>query len=160
MSIIRALPATVLGIVLSVISKIILEGTDLSSIPTIQQNLLEVAPAVPAAVGVIATMGALIGAEPLVRTLKWNTLGNRIKEAYKAKFGYENLEFNKEVDLHIKAVKALGRGYTKSLDTDWLKIMCSFVEVPFIVPEEEKIPEVNKTEKFSEYPSRYLKEDK
>lgn len=86
----------------------------------------------------------------ITRHLKWRSFGNRMKEAYTAKFGYPNPAFNQEIDQHIKAVETLGKGYTKSIDMDWLKRMAEFTEIPFIIPEEEYLSEEEKTSKFDD----------
>ncbi len=85
-----------------------------------------------------------------IKYKKWRAFGTRLKEAYTAKFGYPNPGFEQEVDQHIKAMEALGHGYTKSIDEDWLKRMAKFVEVPWAIPEEERLSEVEKTEQYDE----------
>lgn len=82
------------------------------------------------------------------RIMMWNAYGNRLKEAYSAKFGEDNPAFGDEVDGHIKVMKSLGRGYTKSVHLDKLKRLSSFVEVPFNVPEEDRLSEEEKTRAF------------
>lgn len=82
------------------------------------------------------------------RIMMWNAYSNRLKEAYSAKFGENNPAFGDEVDGHIKVMKSLGRGYTKSVHLDKLKRLSSFVEVPFIIPEEDHLPEEEKTRAF------------
>ena len=77
--------------------------------------------------------------------LHWNAFGNRLKVAYEAKFGYPNPEFNKEVDQHIKIMESMGKGYVKEIAEDWLKRMAKFVGVPFAVPAEERMSEMDKT---------------
>jgi hypothetical protein len=78
----------------------------------------------------------------------WDALGNRMKEAYSAKFGGENPAFNTEVDAHIKIMKTLGKGATKGMTWYWLRSRCKFVEIPCVVPEEECLAEVEKTRQF------------
>jgi len=85
-----------------------------------------------------------------VRVKRWDQLGNRMKVAYEAKFGYANEDFNSQVDSHVKAMRALGQGYTKSIDMEWMKRMAKFVEVPWTVPEEEQLAEVDKTRSFNQ----------
>ncbi len=88
------------------------------------------------------------GAIVVHRIMMWNAYGNRLKEAYSAKFGENNPAFGDEVDGHIKVMKSLGRGYTKSVHLDKLKRLSSFVEVPFIIPEEDGLTEEQKTRAF------------
>jgi hypothetical protein len=100
---------------------------------------------------VIAMFVAIFGGYKVVqyiRTKKWADFGNRMKAAYTAKFGYENTGFNEEVDQHIAVMHTLGKGYTKSLNEDWLKRMAKFVEIPYIIPEEEHESEEDKTKEF------------
>jgi hypothetical protein len=84
-----------------------------------------------------------------IRYKRWDSFGNRMKVAYEAKFGYSNSAFDKEVDQHVLAMKSLGKGYTKTVDKQWMKRMAKFVEVPFVIPEEERLSEEDKTRSFS-----------
>lgn len=79
----------------------------------------------------------------------WDAFGSRLKEAYSVKFGGENSAFNDEVDMHIKGMKTLGRGYTRKIHKDWLKRMAKFVEIPWAIPEEEYFSEGEKTAQFA-----------
>lgn len=99
---------------------------------------------------IIVSMFAAIGGAGVVvaKILRWNDFGNRMKVAYTAKFGGENVEFNKEVDMHINAVRVLSGGATKKIDMDWLKRMAKFVEIPFVIPEEELRTEEEKTRDY------------
>ncbi len=81
--------------------------------------------------------------------MMWEAYGNRLKEAYSAKFGGENTAFNDEVDMRIKVMKTLGRGYTKKVHKDWLKRTAKFVEIPWAIPEEEYFSEDEKTAQFA-----------
>jgi hypothetical protein len=83
-----------------------------------------------------------------IRYKKWDSFGNRMKVAYSAKFGGRNSAFDLEVDQHVLAMKSLGKGYTKTIDKEWMKRMAKFVEVPFIIPEEERLSEEDKTRAF------------
>ena len=108
-------------------------------------------PVVVALAGVIGMFLALVGGMEVykyVKYKKWETFGNRLKEAYTAKFGYPNPAFEKEVDQHVLAMRALGKGDTKAVNEDWLRRMAKFVEVPWAVPEEEHLTEVEKTNEF------------
>jgi hypothetical protein len=87
----------------------------------------------------------------IIRYKKWDAFGNRMKLAYSAKFGGKNPAFNNAVDQHILAVKVLGKGYTKNINMQWLKRMAKFVEIPWAIPEEERLTEVEKTNSFSGY---------
>jgi len=84
----------------------------------------------------------------IIRYKKWDSFGNRMKEAYSAKFSGENPAFNAEVDAHIKIMKTLGKGATKGMTWDWLRSRCKFVEIPCVVPEEEYLAEVEKTRRL------------
>lgn len=87
----------------------------------------------------------------IIRYKKWDAFGNRMKLAYSAKFGGKNPAFNNAVDQHILAVKVFGKGYTKDINIQWLKRMAKFVEIPWAIPEEERLTEVEKTNSFSGY---------
>ena len=82
------------------------------------------------------------------RIIMWSAFGNRLKVAYSAKFNGESPAFSEEVDAHIKVMKSLGRGHTKSVHMDKLKRLSAFVEVPFRIPEEDCLPEEEKTRAF------------
>lgn len=82
------------------------------------------------------------------RLIMWTAFGNRLKAAYSAKFSGENPAFSEEVDAHIKVMKSLGRGHTKSVHMGKLKRLSAFVEVPFRIPEEDCLPEEEKTRAF------------
>ena len=83
-----------------------------------------------------------------IRYKRWDSFGNRMKVAYSAKFGGRNPAFDEAVDQHVLAMKSLGKGYTKTIDKQWMKRMAKFVEVPFVIPEEERLAEVDKTRSF------------
>ena len=78
----------------------------------------------------------------------WGDFGNRLKAGYVAKFGYSNSAFDEDVDMHISAMRALGKGTTKTINEEWIKRMAKFVEVPFNVPEEERWTEEEKVKTF------------
>jgi len=125
---------------------------------SVSENVTQASPAVSTLLGMIPIMyviatilvvfGLITGTVEVMKILKWSAFGNRMKVAYSAKFGGDNPGFDEEVDAHIKAVKALGKGFTKSVDMDWLKKMAKFVEIPFVVPEEEYRSEEEKTRDF------------
>ena len=89
---------------------------------------------------------------PLKTYLNWRAFGHRLKKGYIAKFGPggESKVFSEEVDMHIKAMRGLGPGYTKDLNRDWLRRMADFVEVPFAIPEEDYLSETEKTRRFDD----------
>jgi len=93
------------------------------------------------------------GPEKVKSYLNWRAFGNRMKEAYASKFGGKNPAFNQEVDMHIKAVRTLSKGrnnYTKDLNIDWLKSRAQFVEIEFVIPEEDYLSEEEKTRQFED----------
>ena len=86
-----------------------------------------------------------------VRYKKWEDFGNRLKLAYAAKFGGENSAFNKEIDDMVLQCKTMKKGIgdsTKSNAEMRLKRYAHMVEVPYIIPEEEHLSEVEKTEEL------------
>jgi hypothetical protein len=129
-------------------------NSEIASIPTDNMTSLEAAlittlPVMTPVAYALLLVGVIAGAGVVVtKILRWNDFGNRMKVAYTAKFGGENIEFNKEVDMHINAVKVLGNGFTKNIDIDWLKRMAKFVEIPFVIPEEEQRSEEEKTRDY------------
>ena len=69
--------------------------------------------------------------------LRWQDLGNRLKVAYSAKFGYENKEFNALVDRNITVCENLTLGIganTKGSSELWLKNMAHLCEITYDVP--------------------------
>jgi hypothetical protein len=58
----------------------------------------------------------------------WEAYGNRLKEAYSAKFGGENKGFNDEVNNRIVIMQKLKHGFTNTIAYDWLKRMKKFTE--------------------------------
>ena len=79
----------------------------------------------------------------------WDDFGNRLKLAYTAKFGGENPAFNQEVDSMILQCKTLKKGIGSSAKTSAemrLKEYAHMCEIPYIIPEEEYLSEVEKTE--------------
>lgn len=132
----------------------ILLRMSMNSTPTLLNQILpilnQISPIVLGVV-VVCVVTFMDGDSPIRKYIKykrWDSFGNRMKVAYEAKFGYSNSAFNKEVDQHVLAMRALGKGYTKDIDKAWMKRMAKFVEVPFIIPEEEKLAEVDKTRSF------------
>jgi hypothetical protein len=100
-------------------------------------------------VGVFLFMNGDSVVRKYIRYKRWDSFGNRMKVAYSAKFGGRNPAFDEAVDQHVLAMKSLGKGYTKTIDKEWMKRMAKFVEVPFVIPEEERLSEEDKTRSFS-----------
>jgi hypothetical protein len=65
---------------------------------------------------------------PLGQVDYWEAYGNRLKEAYSAKFGGENKGFNDEVNNRIVIMQKLKHGFTNTIAYDWLKRMKKFTE--------------------------------
>ena len=57
----------------------------------------------------------------------WYYYGERIKLAYEAKFGDNNPEFNKEIDLRVQQVERL-RGITSQIAADKIKRYAKMTE--------------------------------
>lgn len=131
-------------------------NTTLSTIDTTTmlpatRNMISVFPLLYAALVIVGIFQSFVGIQEVVVYYKWEAFGNRLKEAYVAKFGYSNSGFNEEVDTHILGMRTMGgKSPTKEMYEDWLKRMARFVEVPFAVPEEEHLSEEEKTEQFTE----------
>ena len=122
---------------------------DTSTWPPMIQQIWNFMPVMYVLAGVVSLLQLFMAGQEYVRIRKWKDFGNRLKLAYAAKFGGENKAFNDEVDAHIKVMRVMSKGYTKSLDEDWLKRMSRFVEVEYIIPEEEHLSEVEKTEELA-----------
>lgn len=58
----------------------------------------------------------------------WVQYGDRIKLAYSAKFGGENLAFSDEVNKRVNVMLHNRNGFTKTISRDWLKRMNNFTE--------------------------------
>jgi len=137
--IIRALINLAIGLSgISVISSEI-KKIETSEMTSATQAMVGLLPIFYAVLIIISIAGIFMGGQAVYHYYKWNAFGNRLKLAYTAKFGGENPAFNSEVDGHIKVLQALGKGYTKSQAEDWLKRMAKFVEVPWAIPDEERL---------------------
>jgi hypothetical protein len=154
-----ALMSVVGGIISLIIIETIISTMDTSSMPpalsTMVTTLIPIVMAASVVLGVFKYFTgdedtAVVGPiKKYVRVKRWDQLGNRMKVAYEAKFGFASADFNSQVDSHVKAMRALGKGYTKSIDMEWMRRMAKFVEVPWIIPEEEQLAEVEKTRSFN-----------
>lgn len=148
-AIISMMISVIVGIISMMTIKGMVESIDVSKLNPLEAAMItQIMPILAAIAIIMSTLAMTGGAESVTRILKWNAFGNRLKAAYSAKFGGDNKGFDDEVDEHIKAVKALGKGFTKSIDVDWLKRMAKFVEIPFVIPEEEYRSEEEKTKDF------------
>ena len=117
-------------------------------------------PAIKEIVGVLPvvyTVGVVVGTlslfyvgERVTRLLRWREFGNRLKVAYVAKFGYENIAFNEEVDNHTRIMRTMSNMDTKQSAEDWLKRMAHMVEVKYVIPEEEYLSETEKTKQLND----------
>jgi hypothetical protein len=88
-----------------------------------------------------------------IRYKRWDDFGNRLKLAYAAKFGGENLAFNQEIDSRILQCKTMKKGMnadTKGAAERWLKQYAHMCEIPYVIPEEEHLSEVEKTKEFAD----------
>lgn len=154
-----ALGAVVMGIITLIVITSLIGNLDTSQLsPLVATFATTLIPIVIAASVILGVCKYITGDEdtaivgPIkkyVRVKRWDQLGNRMKVAYEAKFGFVSEEFNSQVDSHVKAMRALGKGYTKSIDMEWMRRMAKFVEVPWIIPEEEQLAEVEKTRSFN-----------
>jgi hypothetical protein len=117
--------------------------------PSVLDTILPIILSTVVVIGVFSFMGEDSPVRKYIRYKKWVSFGNRLKVAYEAKFGYRNPAFDEEIDHRVKAMRSLGKGYTKSVNYSKLKALAKFVEVPFIIPEEEMLAEEDKTRSFS-----------
>ena len=127
--------------------------TELAKDETINEAsrvLISIMPIIYILVVIVGAMSIMFATNYIVTYLKWRAFGNRLKAAYTAKFGGENIGFNQEVDQRINVMRSLGKGSTKSLAEDWLKRIAKFVEVPWAIPVEERLSEAEKTNNFSD----------
>ena len=144
--------AAVMGIfTYKFIGEPMIASIDKSQYPSHTAVIIDTLPIILGIGTIIGVVGILAGGRAVYRIYKWQDFGNRLKEAYSAKFGGPNPAFSEEVDLHIKAVRTMGgKSYSKDLNLDWLRRMAEFVEVPWSIPEEEYLSEAEKTEEFGE----------
>ena len=98
---------------------------------------------------IIFAVTAMFGGAAYVTYKKWTDFGHRLKLAYEGKFGYRNSGFDEEVDACVRVMRALGHGPTKDTMEERLRGLARFVEVPFIIPEEDHLAEEVKTEELS-----------
>lgn len=144
----------VMTIVTIVVGFIVFQGletqmtTDNVTMPASAEAMISILPFILGAVLILGMFASIGAVSNYVRVKKWRDFGGRMKEAYTAKFGYPNPGFEQEVDQHIKAMEALGHGDTKSINESWLRRMATFVEIPYIIPEEELLSEVEKTTQY------------
>ena len=149
--ILRILLSSTTGIIGFILIKIIIGGLDTSEWdPALKVFATQLTPIV---IVVVATLSLIAvdynsPVQKYIRYKRWDDFGNRLKVAYAAKFGGKNPAFDEKVEQDILAVKALGKGFTKSINMDNLKALAKFVEVPFIIPEEEYLSEKDKTKSF------------
>lgn len=120
------------------------------SLSSASKAMANIFPLIFACLVIVSIFSVFYGGQAVYRYLKWKAFGNRMKVAYEAKFGYINTGFNQEVDQHIKAMEVLGKGSTKTINEDWLKRMAKFVEIPYVIPEEEYQSEEDKVNKFDD----------
>jgi len=135
----------VVGLSATVCVSWLLDSMDTSDWAPGVKSIAGILPAVLIITVVLSTMGMITGGTMIYRHLKWKAFGNRIKVAYSAKFCGENTAFTEEVDQLILAMESLGNGATKKTQLGRLKRLAKFVEVPFAVPEEDRLSEEEKT---------------
>jgi len=103
---------------------------------------------------IFVVFATIFGGKAVVEYIKykrWDDFGNRLKLAYTAKFGGENPAFNQEVDAMILQCKTMKKGIgndTKRSAEMRLKQYAHMCEIPFVIPEEEHLSEVEKTAEF------------
>lgn len=114
---------------------------DISAFPKATRSLIYFYPtffAIAVIYGIIKGLGKdsnheIINSEYRVGDkIDWIRYGERLKLAYAAKFGGDNLGFNQEVDYHIKILVNTDKGYTRQLAKDWVKRMSAFVEIKYL----------------------------
>jgi len=148
----KTLTAMIMGVFVLVVSNYLTQSVDTSEIPTGTKSLISVFPLVSVSAVILFVFGAFFGVDVVIQYKRWGDFGNRMKLAYTAKFGGENSGFNEEVDQHIAIMRALTKssGTTKEIAEDWLKRMAQFVEIAYVIPDEENESEEDKTEELSE----------
>lgn len=98
---------------------------------------------------VLGAMATFAGTAIVYRYHKWNEFGKRLKEAYAAKYGYMNPAYNEQVDIRVRAMRALSRHTlqgTKEANEEALKQLAHMVEVKYVIPFEDRLSETEKTE--------------
>ena len=150
-----AIIRTILGIGAGIFGLFMLSDAianlDTSEMTSAEKGIIEVLPIVFSAVVIVGVVSGFYGVKAVVKYKRWTDFGIRMKKAYSAKFGGENPGFNEEVDLRINIMRALKpNSRSKVIAEDWLKRMSAFVEIDFKVPEEEHLPEEEKTKILAE----------
>ena len=117
-------------------------------------GIAQAMPLVYAVMIIMMVVATIFGGKAVVEYIKykrWDDFGNRLKLAYTAKFGGENLAFNQEIDAMILQCKTLSvkSGDTKINAENRLRRYAHMVEVPYIIPEEEHLSETEKTEELA-----------
>ncbi len=132
--------AAIVGVVAVVVIQALTGSIDQTGWGAAEKGFMDVIPIVIAASAILGTF-AFIGGGPAavtyIRYKRWEQFGIRLKLAYEAKFGYSNPAFNEEVDCLV---------LTKEQNESRLKRLARFVEVKFVIPEEERLAETVKTE--------------
>lgn len=155
-SISGALASAIMGVISLVVITTLTDSVDTSKMPTGLESLIStVIPIVFAATIILGVFSYFAGDEdtfvvgPIkhyVRIKRWDQFGTRLKVAYKAKFGYGNSGFDQRVDELILSMRATSsKSLTYKQNEGALKRLSKFVEVKFVVPEEGKWTEKEKT---------------
>lgn len=140
----------VVGLASTVCVSWLLDSIDTSDWTSGAKSIAGILPYVLIITVVLSSTGMITGGTMIYKHLKWKAFGNRLKVAYSAKFCGVNTAFTEEVDQLILAMESLGNGDTKKTQLGRLKRLAKFVEVPFAVPEEERLSEGEKTLLFDE----------
>jgi hypothetical protein len=145
------LTSAFMGVISLVIIRTVTSELDMTGWSGTEKGLFDILPIVMCACVVLGVFGTLVGGPAAVTYVtykKWEQFGIRLKLAYEAKFGYSNPAFNEEVDGLVLSMRSnsKGEGLTKEQNEKRLKRLARFVEVKFVIPEEERLAETEKTE--------------
>ena len=148
---IGAMVSAITGVISLVVVQTLISELDISEWNGGLKGLIDMLPIVMWACVVLSVFSAFVGgpaAVTYVRYKKWEQFGIRLKVAYEAKFGYSNPAFNEEVDSLVLSMRShsKGEGSAKEQNEGRLKRLARFVEVKFVIPEEERLAETEKTE--------------
>jgi len=124
--------------------------TNSESYSTTVKSMVSLFPIMYAILAIIGIIQIWYQAPVIIYHFKWIIYGERMKRAYRAKFGYDNKGFNEEVDQHILTMRTLDEGATRDINEDWLKRMAKFVEIKWKDLSDEASQEVTGGDDYEE----------
>lgn len=81
---------------------------------------------------IIIHTSQLYSFSPTSEHFNWNSYGERVKQAYSAKYFGENSGFNEEVDVRIKIMRETDKGIQRELAKAWLRRKSRWLELKWL----------------------------